>query len=136
MKTNSSQAAQVKSSIDKLILSATNKDFDILESIYHDSMTIYMLDGNNDLHQMNKAQFKDHVTASTNAAEVPQDWAKYHLVEADETNGHVIISRKVNLTGELQIVTLSIDLIFEEDRWQITREVIFAGSSQLIHENH
>ena len=40
-------------------------------------------------------------------------------------NAHVIISRKNNLSGRDQILLLSIDLIFEDNRWQVIREVIF-----------
>lgn len=125
MKTNSPQAKQVKSTIDELMSSVTTKDFNILEAIYHESMNIYMINDHNELNRMDKAQFIKHVSETTKAAKEPETWAEYHLVEADETNGHVLISRKVSLTGKLQKVTLSIDLVFEDDRWQITRETIF-----------
>lgn len=125
MSPNTPQAAEVKAAIDGLIQSASNAEFDILEEIYHDDMQIYMFDPDRNLNQMDKRAFSQHVTTSTEAAEAPNIWAKYHLVEADEKEGHVLISRKVNLTGEERIVTLSIDLVREDDRWQITREVIF-----------
>ena len=125
MSPNTPQAAEVKAAIDGLIQSASNAEFDILEDIYHDDMQIYMLDPDRNLNQMDKQAFSQHVTTSTEDAEAPNIWAKYHLVEADEKEGHVLISRKVNLTGEERVVTLSIDLVREDDRWQITREVIF-----------
>lgn len=124
MTPNSSQTAEVKAAIDGLIHSASNYDFSVLERIYHDDMKIFMIGPEGAMNQSDKAGFIKHVTDKTNEAETPHIWSKYHLVEADEHCGHVVISRKVNLTGEMQIVTLSIDLIFEDDRWQITREVI------------
>lgn len=127
MTPNSPQSTEVKAALDKLIHSVSNEQFEILDAIYHQSMKIYMLDGNDDLTQMDKTGFMNHVSEATKSAEEPHTWAKYHLVEADETNGHVIISRRVNLTGELQTITLSIDFVFEDGRWQITREIIFAG---------
>lgn len=126
MSPDSPQAVEVKKTLDCLIDSASNSDFSILEVTYHDQMKIFMLDGNYDLHIMDKKGFVDHVTQSTEASAAPNMWAEYHSVEANETNGHVIISRKVNLTGVEQIVTLSIDFVFEDGRWQITREVIYA----------
>lgn len=126
MSPDSPQAAEVKDTLDRLIHSASNSDFDILEIVYHDQMKIYMLDGNYELHTMGKKGFIEHVTSSTEAATAANVWAKYHSVEADERNGHVVISRKVNLTGVVQIVTLSIDFVYEDGRWQITREVIYA----------
>lgn len=127
MTPDSPQALEVRVALDELIHSASNFDFTILELIYHDEMSIYLIDGNLDLHRMDKAGFIEQVIQGTESAETPNIWAKFHLVEADDTNGHVIISRKVNLTGKEQIVTLSIDLVYEDDRWQIIREVIFAG---------
>lgn len=125
MTPNSLHAVEVKTTLDKLIHSVTDQVFDILESTYHENMRIYMMAGNDVLHQMNKVAFKNHIAESIKSTDAPSVWANYHLVEADEKNGHVIISRKVNLTGIEQVVTLSIDFIYEDNRWQITREVIF-----------
>ena len=124
MTPNSPQAADVKAAIDGLIHSASTFDFSVLERIYHDDMKIFMMGPEGSVNQSDKAGFIKHVTDKTNETGTPDTWSKFHLVEADERNGHVVISRKVNLTGEMQIVTLSIDLIFEDGRWQITREVI------------
>lgn len=125
MTPDSSQAVAVKARINELITGVSNSDFGILDDIYHADMRIYMLNGPDALSVSNKAQFTDHVRTSTEASEAPNMWAKFHLVQADAGNGHVLISRKVNLTGTEETVTLSIDLVFESGRWQITREVIF-----------
>lgn len=127
MTPNSPQAAAVKSALDDLIQSATHADFGILDKMYHADMRIYMFGPDGQLHVSDKTAFTQHVKKSAEGAKPPSDWAKYHLVEADETRGHVLISRKVDLTGTLQIVTLSIDFVFEDGRWQIIREVIFTG---------
>lgn len=127
MSPDSPQAQEVKQSLDALIHSASNAHFDILETLYHDHMKIYMLDPNRDLHIMEKRGFIDHLTESLKEGKHPSTWAKYHVVEADEKYGHVVISRKVNLTGEEQLITLSIDFVYESGRWQITREMIFAS---------
>ncbi len=47
MTPNSPQALAVKATIDRLIQTATGQEYHILETIYHDSMRIYMLDGQN-----------------------------------------------------------------------------------------
>ena len=126
MKSDSPQAVEVKKVLDELINLASSAHFDILETLYHDDMNIYMLDPNRELHIMDKRGFINHLTESTKDGNFPSTWAKYHLVEADEKHGHVVISRKVNLTGEEQLITLSIDFVYESNRWQITREMIFA----------
>ena len=58
----------------------------------------------------------------------PEDhrWAKFHSVTASGNQGHVAISRKVPLGGDNMILNLSIDLVHEDDRWQVSREVIFS----------
>ncbi len=127
MTPESTHAKDVRNLIDNLIQSAANAQFDLLESLYHDAMKIYMLDGDNNLHIMDKRGFIEHLHLSAKNGSAPSTWAKYHIVEADEKNAHVVISRKVNLTGEEKQISLSIDFIHENDRWQITREMIFAG---------
>ncbi|MGZ2259020.1 hypothetical protein [Roseobacter sp. A03A-229] len=51
-------------------------------------------------------------------------WARYNVVESNAAEGHVLITRKVTLDGDNEILELSIDLVHEDDRWQVIREVI------------
>ncbi|WP_171207973.1 MULTISPECIES: nuclear transport factor 2 family protein [unclassified Ruegeria] len=124
MSPDSPQAKEVRKTIEQLIEGASSNDSSVLDRIYHDDMDIFMLAPGGEVQRANKDQFKAQVIAKTNEAAKPQTWAKYHVVEADEERGHVVISRKVNLTDETQIITLSIDLVLEDGRWQIIREVI------------
>lgn len=129
MTPNSPQAAEVKAAVDKLIDSASRGELDILETLYHDDMNIHMLGGggeDTELQIIDKPGFIAHLTETMKGGDFPNTWAKFHLVEADEKNGHVVISRKVNLGTEGKVISLSIDFVYEDDRWQITREVIFA----------
>jgi hypothetical protein len=125
MTSNSPYAAQVREEIEQLIQAASHSQFEILDRIYHEDMRTYLFDEDRTLHLSDKAGFKKHVIEGTKKAANPSTWAEFHLVEADQDQGHVLISRKVNLTGTEQIVTLSIDLVHQDGRWQITREVIF-----------
>lgn len=129
MTPNSPQTFEVRQSIEQLIHAASNAQFDFLDGVYHEDMRTYLFDDRRNLHQSDKAGFKKHVMESMAKAAQPSTWADFHWVEADEEKGHVLISRKVNLTGIEQVVTLSIDLVHQEGRWQITREVIFAPSA-------
>lgn len=122
---NPKQAASLKKALDELIDHAWKWDLSILDTIYHKDMKIHMLAPEYTLHQMNKPNFIELMKTQSEASK-PTMWAEYHVVEADDTHGHIIISRKVNLTGTEQKITLSIDFMFEDGRWQITREVIFA----------
>lgn len=128
MTPNSPQAAEVKAEIDKLIDHASRGELDILETLYHDDMNIYMLGGggeDTELQIIDKPGFIAHLNDTIKGGDFPSTWAKFHIVEADEKNGHVVISRKTNLGTEGKVISLSIDFVFEDGRWQITREVIF-----------
>lgn len=129
MEANSPQAAEIKAEIDKLIDHVSRGELDILETLYHDDMKIYMLNKggeNTELQIIDKSGFIAHLNDTIKGGNFPNTWARFHVVEADQKNGHVVISRKTNLGTEGKVISLSIDFIFEDGRWQITREVIFA----------
>lgn len=118
---------EIRATIEALIQAGTTHDLSGLDAIYHDDMKVRMLDIDGTLNQADKPSFiamlKEMVTASKGAANT---WARYNIVEAQGDQGHVLITRKVNLGGENRILELSIDLIRESNRWQVIREVIFA----------
>lgn len=124
MSPDTPQAADLRRTMENLIQSASSQNFEILDRMYHDDMKIFMCAPGGVVHQSNKEQFTAQVIAKTQERDEPMTWANFHFVEADEKHGHVVVSRKINLTGEMQTITLSIDLIHEDGRWQITREVI------------
>ncbi|MEM9605174.1 MAG: hypothetical protein AAGA11_20090 [Pseudomonadota bacterium] len=128
MTTDSAQARDIKSALDELIHSAANSHLEILESLYHRDMTVHMLAPDNSLHTFDKPGFITQMQKTLETNGPPDSWAKYHTVDATAGRGHVLISRRVNLTGdEVSLITLSIDFVFEDGRWQIIREVIFTG---------
>lgn len=114
----------VKSTLDTLISEVSGHGFEVLDRTYHQDMRTYLLLDDGTLLQSDKSGFMDYVQSAMGKAEDPSPWAEYHLVEADEAHGHILISRRNNVTDRQQLVTLSIDFVFEDDRWQITREVI------------
>lgn len=118
--------AAVKQAIDDLIQTATSFDVETLERVYHDDLKVIMYDISGELNMADKAAFKSLFQSKRDAGDPPMDtWAEFHLIEATENTGHVLLSRKNNLAGHDQILILSIDLIHEDGRWQVTREVIF-----------
>lgn len=125
--TNETKVEQVRSTIKQLIEAGTSGDLGALDYIYHDRMKTYMIDTDGNLLQSDKSGFMsmlkemiEHHNGSSNK------WAKFEVVEADGDNGHVLITRKVNLGGLHRILILSIDLIRENNHWQVIREVIFS----------
>ncbi|TGV01314.1 nuclear transport factor 2 family protein [Flavivirga rizhaonensis] len=116
----------VKLVIENLIQTATSYDIDVLDSIYHDDLNVIMIDTDDNLNTANKEAFKGLFKSKKEAGDPPMNtWAKFHKIDVDGNNAHVLLSRKNDLSGQEQILILSIDLVFEEGRWQVTREVIF-----------
>lgn len=119
----------VKNTIDALIKAGTNFDINQLELIYHDNLKVLMIQDSGDIMTSNKEEFKKLFQQKLENNDAPLNtWAKFNLIEADKHKAHVIVTRKVKLMQEEQELVLSIDLVFEENRWQVTREVIYIKS--------
>lgn len=116
----------VRNTIDALIQTATTFDVDALDGIYHDDLEVVMIDTSDQVNTADKATFKGIFQSKRDAGEPPMNtWAKYHRIEVDGDRAHVLLSRKNDLSGQDMILVLSIDLVHEEDRWQVLRKVIF-----------
>lgn len=126
MKDDDSRVAEVRNAIDALIQTATNYDVDVLERIYHDDLKVIMIDTNHNVNTANKSTFTDLFKSKRDAGDPPMNtWAKYHQINVDGDNAHVLLSRKNDLSGQNMDLILSIDLVHEDNRWQVMREVIF-----------
>lgn len=130
LSTDHPNASAVKATLDALISGVSGHSFEVLDKTYHRDMQTYLLVDGGVLMQNDKIGFMDHVKSAMGQMTDHDPWAHYHLVEADETTGHVLISRKNNVTNRKQLVTLSIDFVFEDGRWQITREVIMTRADE------
>lgn len=126
MSNQETETAGVKLAIDELIQSATNYDVDVLERIYHDRLEVIMVDTDDNVSTANKTAFKALFQQKLDTGDPPMNtWAKYHRIEVQHNKANVLLSRKNDLSGQNMILILSIDLTFEDDRWQVLREVIF-----------
>ncbi|WP_435314940.1 hypothetical protein [Cellulophaga fucicola] len=117
---------EVKETIEKLIKTATNFDVETLNSIYHNNLQVIMINNLGEKMISSKQMFIDLFKTKRDNKDVPLNtWSEFHHIEAKGHSAHVILSRIVNLTGKEQKIILSIDLVKEDNRWQVTREVIF-----------
>lgn len=118
--------ADVKQAIDELIQTATNYDVDVLERIYHDDLEVIMVDTADNVNTADKAAFKGLFQTKKEAGDPPMNtWSNFHRIDVSGDKAHVLLSRKNDLSGQSMILILSIDLVFEQGRWQVLREVIF-----------
>lgn len=124
MTENHANAASVQEALDGLIHGVSGHSFEVLDNLYHRDMQTYVLLNDGTLKRNDKNGFMAFIKENMGALKDDNPWVKYHLVEADDTRGHIVVSRKNNATGRYQLISLSIDFVFEDGRWQITREII------------
>ena len=125
--TKNTDVDDVRDCIENLIKAGTSFDVDALEKIYHDDLQVIMIDEQGQTIVSDKKAFKGLFETKREQGDPPLNtWAEFHRIDATETNAHVLISRKVKLMEDEQRLILSIDLIKEDGRWQVIREVIFA----------
>lgn len=126
MKTNKF-TEEARQTIDQLIKAGTTFDLEQLELIYHDDLEVIMIDDEGQKMTATKAEFQQLFTTKKANGDPPLNtWADYQHLSASSEKAHVVVTRKVNLTGEERKLLLSIDLINESGRWQVVREVIFS----------
>ena len=116
----------VRATIEALIRAGTTSDLGALDRIYHRDMKVLMIDTEGNLSNFDKPAFVDMLAATVREAGRPASrWARYNAIQANGDHAHVLITRKAHLGGADKVLVLSIDLVHQEDRWQVTREVIF-----------
>ncbi|UZD89723.1 hypothetical protein [Cognatishimia activa] len=99
MTTDHPNTAAVKATLDELIAGVSGHSFDVLDRVYHADMQTYLLVDRGEMMRNDKPGFMKHVQAAMGQMQDPDPWALYHLVEANESQGHIIISRKNNVTN-------------------------------------
>jgi hypothetical protein len=124
MTENHANAAAIKETLDGLILGVSGHSFEVLDNLYHRDMQTYLLLNDGTLMRNDKPGFMEFIKHNMGALQDDNPWVQYHLVEADDTHGHIVVSRKNGATGRYQLISLSIDFVLDDGRWQIRREII------------
>ena len=125
MKNNLKTVEGLKLTINDLIKAGTSFDINVLDVIYHKDLKIIMLSNKSDKIIADKEAFKNVFKEKLkNGDESLNTWANFIHLAVDDNKGHVIVTRKVNLTGVEKEMVVNIDLIWENNKWQVIREVI------------
>lgn len=113
-------------------LIAVGTSFDAaLERIYHESLKVLMVAPDGQVSASTKQDFKPIFQAKLDDADPPVHTAARLLhTDINEKSAHVILERSVSLGSVDQDNVFSIDLTLENNRWQVTREVILAKSAR------
>lgn len=113
--------------VQDLMKYGTSANMKELDKIYHDDIVVMDLGVDGRLVTLEKEGFMALIQESFKD-KVPEDhmWAKIHSLTVNGNRGHVLISRRIPVGGPKMQIDLSIDFIFEDGRWQVTREVNFS----------
>lgn len=118
--------AALRSKIEELMDAGVKADLARLQRIYHEDLEILFLSIDGALMEVDKHGCLG-MLEQTFKGKDPSDymWSKLHKITLNDDRGHVLISRKLPLGGSMMMLDLSIDLVFEDGRWQVIREVNF-----------
>lgn len=114
----------LKQAVESLIMAGTTFDIDQLEVIYHEKLKIFMVDDKGQSMVQDKKAVKNMFQSKLENGDAPlNNWVEFSHVNTAGDSGHAIVIRKVNLTGIEQKFVFSIDFVWEDNRWQVIREV-------------
>lgn len=116
----------VKAAMEELIDCATRYDIEALDRIYHNNLHITMITPDYQVNTANKTQFQALFSQRKAQGDAPMNtWAAWHHIHINNNDAVVVLSRINSVGGEEMRLDCSIDLVFEDDRWQVIREEIF-----------
>lgn len=124
---NEKTTETLRAKVEDLMKYGTTANMEELDKIYHENIVVMDLNIDGRLVTLHKQDFMAMLKEAFKG-KVPDEhmWAKIHSLTVDGDRGHVLISRKIPVGGPKMHIELSIDFIFEDGRWQVTREVNFS----------
>lgn len=117
----------VREAIEALIEHGSHFHVDELERIYHRDLEVFLIDENGEVAVTSRGQNMAYFRSRHDSGAPPLSrWARFEHMAADERTGHVLVTRRMQLRERPERLVLSIDLVREDGRWQVIREVVFA----------
>ncbi|WP_394746929.1 hypothetical protein [Spongiimicrobium salis] len=124
---NTKSIEGLKASLGHLINAKESVEIALFNSLYHRNMQVLMINEQGKTMRFDKTSFVELIETRLNEGDIQENsTAQFNHAEVNGDTGHIAITRQVNLTGTQSRLALSIDFIWEEERWQIIREVIFS----------
>lgn len=121
----------VRKTIENLIENGSTYNIDELDRIYHNRLDIMMIDERGEVSRMDKAQNMEVFRLKRDQrAEPLSRWAEFNYVQGSGNQGRVVVTRKMRLRGQPEKFVLVIDLVREDSRWQVIREIVFVQSDE------
>lgn len=118
--------ADIKQTVEHLIENGSHFNVEELDRIYHEQLTIVIIDETGTVTAMDKeenmALFREK---RDSGAEPLSKAAEFNYVNGDADEGHVIVTRKIQLQERREKSIFSIHLVREDEQWQVIRETAF-----------
>lgn len=117
---------EVRQTVERLIENGSQFNVKELDRIYHDDLTIVKIDETGAVTAIDKAEnmalFREK---RDSGAEPLSTESEFNYVSGGSDNGHVIVTRTMQLQSRLEKSIFSIHLIQEDGRWQVIQETAF-----------
>ena len=117
----------IREAMDHLIDRATNYDVAALETIYHNDFHTTLITPDSKVIVYNKREFIAHFAKQAKEGkEQLNTWADWHDFNIIGDSAVCILTRQHSgMNGKEMRLLCTIELRFEEGRWQVIREAIF-----------
>lgn len=116
----------VRATIEALVEHGSRYHVDELERIYHRDLEVVMIDEDGEVavtsRDENMAYFRSR---HDDGASPLSRWTRFNHIAAGDRTGHVLVTRRMQFRDRPERLLLSIDLVREDGRWQVIREVVF-----------
>lgn len=117
---------EVKRTVEHLIKSGSAYELEELDKIYSTELKIVMINENSQVITFNREENMALFAAKRRAGDAPLDtYADFNYVEASESFGHVIVTRKMALGDRVDKIIFSLYLKKIDTVWQVYRETAF-----------
>ena len=109
-----------------LIENGSNYNIDMLENLYHKDLKIIKIDEKGKVDEIDREQNMEFFRKKRDEGSKPLSTdAEFNFIDAYGNKGHVIVTRRMQLENRPEKLIFSIELVNEDNRWQVIRETAF-----------
>jgi hypothetical protein len=123
---NENQNSAIRQTVERLIEHGSQYNVEELDRIYHEQLTVVKIDENGAVNATDKAENMAFFREKRDSGVEPLSTAaEFNYIDGDDTEGHVIVTRAMQLHERPEKLIISIHLVREDSRWQVIHETAF-----------
>lgn len=121
---------EVKEAIEFLVYNASNYNIEKLTKIYHPDLRITTITETGQVIVLNYQENIDLFTKKRDSGDGPlSTYTEFNYIDANDTTAQVVVTRKADINRGSERLFFCIDLIKENGKWLIFKEVAFSQSN-------